>query len=339
MINNFIKMTLDMKKFKFRWLLMAMAVMALPFAFTSCSSDDDDNGGGTLETPKYESEAAKYEITSSDAEYSSIELTASGNYIIVKNPSTGGARALTGRSAKTSASQHVSLFRSVKKSVASRAGEWGSGILYGTYTKTADNEYKLSNLGTLKVTVKDGVACSLNLVYSDGTTKTYDGNKGVAKNNTSDFTNFICRTWNIAQIRVYYKENGQTLFDITANSWTELGQKIKEIAKNNPDEDFDESDFYETNPPKQIVITKNNTYMVLYEDNELAIANWKWLDESKGLFRYSWDEEGSYDEDTGVVTVTRKGNNLVVFEEQTETDPEDGETETFGMEYTLTEAK
>lgn len=341
MINNFIRMTLDMKKFKFRWLLMAMAVMALPFAFTSCSSsDDDDNGGGALETPKYESEAAKYEITSSDAEYSSIELTASGNYIIVKKTSTSGARALVGSSAKTSASKHVSLLRPAKKSVASRAGEWDSGILYGSYTKVGDNEYRLSNLGTLKVTVKNGVACSLNLVYSDGTIKTYDGNKSEVKNNTSDFTNFVCRTWNIAQMREYYKIDGQTIFDVTGSSWKELGQKIKEYLKNNyPDADFDESDFYETNPPKQIVITKNNTYMVLYEDNELAIANWKWLDESKGLFRYSWDEEGSYDEDTGVATVTRKGNNLVVFEEQTETDPEDGETETFGMEYTLTEAK
>lgn len=328
-----------MKNFNFKWLLMAMAVMALPLAFASCSSSDDDgdNGSGSIEVPKYEAEAAKYEITSSDAEYSSIELTASGNYIIVKKASVSGARTLAVSSAKTSAGKHVSLFRSVKKSVASRAGEWGSGILYGSYTKVGDNEYRLSNLGTLKVAVKNGVACSLNLVYSDGTTKTYDGNKSEVKNNTSDFTNFVCRTWNIAQMREYYKIDGQTVFDVTANTWADLNKQILDaIKKKNPDLTIDDFEF-ETNPPKQIVITKNNTYMVLYEDNELAIANWKWMDESKGLFRYSWDEEGSYDEDTGVATVTRSGNNLIVSEEQT--DVEDGEKETYGIVYTLTEAK
>lgn len=328
-----------MKKFKLRSLLKAMAVMILPLSLASCNSDDDnESSSANIEAPKYEAEAAKYEITSSDADYSSIELTASGNYIIVKNPSTNGARTLAGRSTEVSATKHFSLLRPAKKSVASRAGEWGSGILYGTFTKVGENEYKLGNLGTLKVTVKNGVACSLNLVYSDGTTKTFDGNKSEVKGNTGALTNFMCRTWNISQIRVYYKLNGQALFDISANSFNELAQKIKEFIKNNDsEEDFDESDFEVPNPAKQIIITKNNTYMVVYEDSELAIANWKWENESQGKFRYSWDVESSYEEYTSVATAASQGNNLIITEEYTDT--EDGETETSGTVYTLTEAK
>ena len=336
-----------MKQMKLKFIYLMLAMMALPFAFSSCSSsDDDDDDTPNIEAPKLESEAAKYTITSAGAEYQSIELTASGNYIIIKSTAQSGqarkAQAETGKTAKAKIS---SFLQNPAMKKMTRSGEWDSGILYGTYTKVGENEYKLDKIGTLKVTQENGVACALELTTTNGTKKTYNGNKEKQTATSSDFVNFMCRTWNISHIKLYYKLNGKKIFDLEANTYTELIQKIKDFIKSHPelgdeedDDDFDFDDF-DTNYPKQIVITKNNTYMVIYEDNELAIANWKWEDESQHIFRYSWDEEGEYDEYSGTAKLSISGKNLIVTEEQTDTDSEDGETETVGMVYTLSEAK
>ncbi len=323
-----------MKKSRFKLFFLMVAAMALPMTFASCSSSDDgDDVPGNIDTPKYETEAAKYEITTSGAAYKSIELTASGNYIIVPNSSSSNARA-TVASASTKKVATFLLNPDLKKRT--RAGEWGSGILYGTYTKTGEGEYTLSGLGTLKITSNGGSATSLDFTYSDGTKKTFSGSKQAVQS-TSDLTNFICRTWNIAHIRVYTKVNGKTVMDLEADNFAELNRKYQDFMKKNfPDEEVDI--FYE-NPPKQIVITKSNTYMVLYQDNELAIANWKWVNEQEGRFMYSWDNEGEYDDAYGYANVKASGSNLIASEEQTEYDEDDGVTFTYGVVYTLSEAK
>lgn len=59
--------------------LLAFAVYGL---LSSCGSDGNNGGGSNCETPKYEADVAKYTITDTGSEYGSIELTASGNYII-----------------------------------------------------------------------------------------------------------------------------------------------------------------------------------------------------------------------------------------------------------------
>ena len=329
-----------MKQLKLKFIYLMLAMMALPFAFSSCSSDDDGDDVPSIDAPKLESEAAKYTITSAGAEYQSIELTASGNYIIVKaNGQSSQARKAQAGNKKTGKAKISSFLVNPELKKVTRSGEWDSGILYGTYTKVGENEYKLANIGTLKVTTSNGVACALELTTNSGT-KTYNGNKEKQTAAPSDFENFMCRTWNISHVREYFKLNGKTKFDIEANSYTELNQKIKDFIKSQGDDDDDEdfADFYDENPPKQIVITKSNTYMVIYEDSELAIANWKWENESQHIFRYSWGAEGEYDEeDSGLATISISGKNLIVSEEQTET--EDGDTYTYGFIHTLSEAK
>lgn len=334
-----------MKQMKLKLLYLMLAMMALPFAFSSCSSSSDDDGNDNvpnIEAPKLESEAAKYTITSAGAEYQSIELTASGNYIIIKSANQSGqARKAQTVNAKTEKAKVSSFLLNPDMKKMTRSGEWDSGILYGTYTKVGENEYKLDKIGTLKVTQENGVACALELTKADGTKKTYNGNKEKQTTASSDFVNFMCRTWNISHIREYYKLNGKTMFDLEADSYAELYQKLKDFIKSHGDDDDDDDidiDDFGTDTPKQVVITKNNTYMVIYEDNELAIANWKWENESKHIFRYSWGAEGEYDEeDSGLATISISGNKLIITEEQTET--EDDETHTYGFVYTLSEAK
>lgn len=74
-----------------------VAAIVLSMAFISCSDSDDDPTSDviTLETPVYDNVSAKYEIRDNSSDISSIELTASGNYIIIySNTSSYGKRAV-----------------------------------------------------------------------------------------------------------------------------------------------------------------------------------------------------------------------------------------------------
>ena len=51
--------------------------------FFSCN-DDNEEVVGNLNPPQYESVSGKYEITDSSSPYASIELGASGDYIVIK---------------------------------------------------------------------------------------------------------------------------------------------------------------------------------------------------------------------------------------------------------------
>ena len=72
-----------MKKIK-TILFSLMAILCLG-NLSSCSSSDDNDGDGKLETPQYAADAAKYEITDESSEVKSIELTESGQYIVIMN--------------------------------------------------------------------------------------------------------------------------------------------------------------------------------------------------------------------------------------------------------------
>lgn len=73
-----------MKKIKL--LAMAVAMMFTATCFTACGSDDDGEGIGNIDlpTPQYEQVSGKYEITQAGSPYESIELGASGNYVVTR---------------------------------------------------------------------------------------------------------------------------------------------------------------------------------------------------------------------------------------------------------------
>lgn len=102
-INLFMKREM-LKTVMGRAIYMAFAVFAV-FAMASCSDDDGNNGDGgddtsgggsdgtEMESPRFESSAAKYTITDAGSPYTSVELTASGNYIIFTSGSQAHATA------------------------------------------------------------------------------------------------------------------------------------------------------------------------------------------------------------------------------------------------------
>ena len=88
--------------------------------FSSCSSSDDNDGMGQLDTPQYAADAAKYEITDESSEVKSIELTESGQYIVIMNNA--------GRNSKQAVGLHkipATLTRATSEYV---------GMYYGNYT-------------------------------------------------------------------------------------------------------------------------------------------------------------------------------------------------------------
>lgn len=104
--------------------------------FSSCSSSDDNDGDGQLETPQYAADAAKYEITDESSEVKSIELTESGQYIVIMNNA--------GRNAKKTVGMHKI------PATLSRATSEYVGMYYGNYTKDANGYYILEDLVLLE---------------------------------------------------------------------------------------------------------------------------------------------------------------------------------------------
>ncbi len=319
---------------------------------TACSSDDDDDDGGdgigNFATPKYEEYAAKYIVNDDNSDYHSIELTASGNYIINYNdndPMPGLApKAETAKTVKV-AGHEMALPGMLAKTTATgtRGTRIYSEIAYGTYTKTGDDSYTLNGFGTVTVTRDaQGRATGLTITRNGGTPEAVQvtqksANAGSAK------TNALCRTWDLKGYRTIQKINGKTFMDITASTYMDLMKKMEEWAKkNDPEYDPSDWDFDEVtddaDDAEQVIFTKSGTYMVLYKDNELAISTWKWQNETAGILRYSWDVDDFYNEDAaGELTATFQGTTLLLGEN--EVDEEDGYKYEFGIYYVLNEAK
>ena len=163
--------------------------------FVSCS---DDNEGGTgnidLPTPPYESVSGKYEITSASSPYESIELGASGNYIVTR--SYGGYSMTAQAGARTRKSMLA------KSGATTRSTEYG-GIIYGTFTETGENEYALDGFGTIKLNYTGSEVTGIEITPANGQTQTYTAEK-TATMGDDNITNALCRTWKVEKVRDIY---------------------------------------------------------------------------------------------------------------------------------------
>lgn len=112
-----------------------------------------------LEAPKYESVSAKYNITSAGSDLKSIELTASGNYLIVKN-SNGTLRApAAGKRNRWAAAARM----------VTRAGtDWYNNIIQGKFTKISDTEFRLEGYGTIIIIGSANDAVNLDITLANG---------------------------------------------------------------------------------------------------------------------------------------------------------------------------
>ena len=337
-----------MKKISFNELLckgkyMVMALVAA-CALTACSNDDEGDGNNnppttppTLDTPAYEASAAKYVVTDVNADIHSIELTASGNYIIRLN-SVLSANSTTPE--EVSAAKKPSVMKNPAASAAQTRYTQFSNILYGEYTKTGDNQYSLGDYGTLTVTQDAGGAYALQVERASGQTYNLKANKAGTPQQGSA-SNALCRTWNISQWRAYMRINGQTMYDFTANSVGELNEMLAQWGQEN-DEEYTEGDyeveFDNSNAPEQVVFCKTGTYLVLYANNVLAVSTWRWANTAQNKIQYSWNPDSFDDTNvSGEASISYSNNRLYITEGYKES--EDGYTFEQGMVYIMDEAK
>ena len=325
-----------MKKFfgYFR-LFSLLAIAASTLTFTACGDDDDDDKGGgnntnnsgqvtwgqfdtKLATPKYESVSGLYKVTDPNSDIESIELTASGNYIVIYN----GIKSR--QMEQTPAKKH--FFMSKLKNRLTRGSY--SSIVEGKYKQISENKYELQGWGTVEIHGTGDNVESID-VTRNGETMTIPVAKATQMPD-KEKTNYLCRTWNFSSMRVIINMGGKAIYDkeYKMNQLKSFGRDMYELAKKYyPDEmddvtleeyleEWDADDY-----PTEVVFTKAGTYMCVYNDGELAISTWTWENYDTGLLRYSWDYSDMYNEYySGNVKVSSRGSQLQVYENLSDRD-------------------
>ena len=315
-----------------KYCLMTTLMLAfLSLGFISCSKDDDGggngaslNGGQNLQTPVYESVSALYEVQSSESDIKSIELTASGDYIVQMN---GHYPSYIAPRTKMMAKTFARTTRSVNPN-----------IIYGKYTKISDNQFLLERWGTITVNGSDADALSIT-VTPQGSTASYV--VPVAKHTqypSEDLTNKICRSWKISNFRYVANLDTKQIhnkeYPCTQEGFQQFYKDLKDLGKKYAsyfdeeeddeythkvhkayDEDHDEDLFEEVEVPEYVVFTKAGTYMVYYNEEKLGISTWAWKDISKGMLRYSWNYETMENNHwSGTVNVAFRNDQLAITE-------------------------
>lgn len=317
---------------------MTMTVVAVVCAgFVSCSSDDDGgnsgngtslNGGNGLTTPKYESVSALYTITE-DAEDApsihSIELTASGDYVVILNEEVSSP------DYPYYAKKRGNYMKFIPKNLLTRVTI--DNIIHGKYTQIDDTTFDLEGWGIVKITGSANNAVSITVTPKDSN-EPYTVT-AARKNQLpeSSLTSKICRTWDISSLRITIEFLGREMFNkeytmaqyptqVVADL-VEWAKKMEEMYGEDDDDEYDDDDYDddfdfdmdESTKPEQIIFTKAGTYMVKYANETLALSTWSWKDESKGILTYSWNYDSmDYWYEAGNVTVAFRGDQLAISE-------------------------
>lgn len=322
-----------MKRTILKWMPM-LCLGLLCAGFASCG-DDDDNGVAVseeqavanLDAPAYESVSAKYNITDEDADLKSIELTASGEYIVTTKTTTPSVKPeFTGK-----ANSRMRIPNTMMATARSSYYYWYNYV-HGKFQKVSDTEFILEGWGRLAIT--DG-ATSIRITYDNGSEYTFPVEK-VDAGESRQKTNDLCRSWNLNKfrMRLKYIEDGRTYinYDKTFTTFNAMMSDVaKELEKTFGDEmDVDDMIGFEIKEPKEVVFTKAGTYMVKYEGDELAVSTWKWEDYDNNIIRYSWNYDSMYDDYLGgTATVKFSGKQLVITEGRSESETDEEGSFTF----------
>lgn len=272
---------------KLNLFFMAMTMLFMAASLTACSDDDNNGGGGAdLPTPQYEQVSGKYAITSEGSPYESIELSASGNYIVTLNYSGGYYAADNTSANRISTNHHKSLLSGGAQTRATQDGN----VIYGTFTSLGENEYAIEGFGTIKLDYTGSDVTGIEVTTQGGQTTQYTAEKQPVMGD-DNMTSSLCRTWKIEKIHdVYYdKETGKT-DDVT-------------VTPENPGETG-----YDM--PIEVMWSKSGTYLVSYRDGSIGIAEWKWKDRGAGQLYYAWDGEWTGD----YATITFDRNRAVIHD-------------------------
>lgn len=318
-----------------KWL--ATAFITLSFAgLTACSSDDDDNNDDQndpaselsqtaegLETPAYEAVAALYDITDETSDLKSIELTASGDYIITKNYDY--SYSYNYASARKSRSKLL-------PSTLTTRDAYGN-IIWGKYTKISDTEYQLQGWGKIVIAGSSDNALSISVTPANGNTYTVPVQKHNQKP-SSTATNQLCRTWLISSFRYTCSYQGGKFFDkeYALADIKNLPADLKAAAANihfdfdDEDDEYDDEDYEDDEDddfeddlnemPNRVIFSKAGSYMVQYRNSTMALATWSWENEATGAIRYSWNYYNMYDDElSGSATIAYRGSQLALSEQ------------------------
>lgn len=332
-----------MKK-NLKFLSMLLFATIACFAFTSCSSDDDE--GASFEVPAYEAVSAKYIANDSRAEINSLELTASGNYIIVKNQNVYSAPE------RKTLSQNMFMCNSF----VTRATQYDN-IIYGKFTQLDENKYNLEGYGVVTITAISNDVYDLDITLDNGNVI----NVGARKQNTyedSEATNKLCRTWNIEKMGIkfeagepghmyrYEKMVNADEIDVLYTDFIKwvlrMSGEDTELTQSEIDEMVAEfAEQWNAVRPLSMVFTKSGSYMVEYVNSAIGISTWNWENENKGILRYSWNVEDLYDEYIGGEVEISYSGNMLLIDEAVIDEPadEDGYVEKFVLIWGLVEEK
>lgn len=268
---------------KLNLFFMAMTMLFMAASLTACSDDDNNGGGGAdLPTPQYEQVSGKYAITSEGSPYESIELSASGNYIVTR--SYGGYSLAT----QAAGTARKSMLGMTADKNATRTTSDGYYI-YGTFTDLGNNEYALEGFGTIKLVYSGSNVTDIE-VTTNGTTQTYTAEKAATMGD-DDMSNALCRTWKVEKVRDKYLDKGTgEESDVT-------------VTPENPGE-------FGSDMGSEVMFSKSGTYLIMRLDGTIDIAEWKWKDRGAGQLYYAWDGEWTGD----YATITFDGNRAVVHD-------------------------
>ena len=257
-----------MKKYDFLW--MGILLMVMCFGMTACTEEggNDDELDITLTTPAFATISALYEVEMGNTDIKSVELTESGQYIIIKD----GPKVY-----------EVSRKGLLRVAPQVRAIEQ-ENMISGEYSKVSNVEYALEGYGTLKVNVfaDDGKFATITLFPINGGSVAMDV---VAKEpvSTSDMTQLLCRTWYPETCEMKEWENDRLVW----HGMLDFAKKevIKYVTLDG--EHFEGDEWLQ-----KVIFSKSGTYTCYYED-DFDMASWYWVDETTGQFGYYWGEGDS----------------------------------------------
>lgn len=265
-----------MKKYCKIPFLVLLAVLTVP-CFFSCS-DDTEDVVVNMNPPQYESVSGKYEITDSSSPYASIELGASGDYVVIKR--SGGYA--------VSSLQKGNLFS--RKAPASRAVAYDN-VVYGTYIQIDDETFNLEGFSVIQLKSNGGQGITDVIIKPNGGNEMTFAVKKAATMGDDDLTNALCRTWKVTNIH----ERGYDSYD---------GEY---------DDTYTPDEYY--GAISEVMFSKSGTFLSFYNDNEIEAHFWKWENQGERQIRYSWDNVWNNDDEEGNFTVNFSSDNRLTIHE------------------------
>lgn len=312
--------------FQAKTALMAVAMVLFAGSFTACSDDDDNEGGGssTLGTPEYADVSAKYEITSG-GDIASIELTESGNYVVIMS--------------NYSAPEYDEYMALAPVAPVTRSES--SSTRYGKYIKISDTEFILEGYGSVVIEGDTNNAYSLQLSMAGSDEPVTLGANKVEVEDSSEASQLLCRSWDINKVNLKLYVMGKKRYDKTlpADQNKELWQGLVAVAKqvaaeydDEEDEEYSEGgedvipDYIipEYNP-EQLIFTKAGSYMIMSEEEHLDFSYWGWKNRDSYVVNYSpYGSEYLFDSEySNDCNITFNGSSMTLYEVNAEEIGED----------------